>query len=197
MAQDRGVVVAGASRPYPGEPRNGDAWQVDWHASQCRIAVVDGLGHGPEAALASSEALRALAARPQLSPEEGLRVCHAALRATRGAAISIAAIDTEASRLTFAGVGNAEACLLLDGTWQRLIAYRGIVGATLPRLRTFTFQLTPGWSLAMFTDGVRSRFQFDALPLAADQEPQTFASESLENWARESDDATIVIARPA
>ncbi len=197
MAQDRGVVVAGASRPYPGETSNGDAWQVDWYAWSCRITVVDGLGHGPEAARASSEALRILSDRPELSPEDGLRTCHAVLRATRGAAVSIASIDTQAARLTFAGVGNAEASLRLDGTWQRLIAYRGIVGATLPNLRSFTFDLTPGWMLAMFTDGVRSRFQFDALPLASDQDPQTFATTSLEGWARPTDDATIVIARPA
>ena len=47
----------------------------------------------------------------------------------------------------------------------------------------------------MFTDGVRSRFQFDALPFANDQDPRTFASARLERWARATDDATIVIAR--
>jgi serine phosphatase RsbU (regulator of sigma subunit) len=195
MAQARPVTVGGASRPCPGETSNGDAWQVDWHADQCRIALVDGLGHGPEAEQAASEALRILATRPALSPEDGLRACHGALRLTRGAAISIAAIDTHASELTFSGVGNAEGCLLLNGSWQRLIAYRGIVGASLPSLRTFRFQLTSGWMLAMYTDGVRSRFQFDALPGRVLEDPESFARSSLENWARPTDDATIVIAR--
>jgi len=52
MTEDA-LVVAGVSRPYPGETVNGDAWAVHRHGGAGRIALVDGLGHGPEAAVAA------------------------------------------------------------------------------------------------------------------------------------------------
>ena len=53
------VAIAVAARAYPGETVSGDAWQVDWHGSVCRIALVDGLGHGSQAAVAASAAVAA------------------------------------------------------------------------------------------------------------------------------------------
>ena len=192
----RPVIVAAATRPYPGEACNGDAWQVDWHEGRCRVAIVDGLGHGELAANAASFALRALEAQPELSPEASLRVCHAALRSTRGAAISLALIDPMLRQLTYCGVGNTEASLLVDGHWVHLVAYRGIVGATLPRLRSFSHALGLDWMLIMYTDGIRSRFRHEALADAAAHKPQTLADAILRGWARETDDATVLVARP-
>jgi len=196
MAEVR-VIVAAASRPHPSETENGDAWQVDWSTSgeRCRIAIVDGLGHGPLAADASATALRLLAANPDLSPEDSLRACHRALGATRGAAMSVALIDPGAARLTYSGIGNTEAMLLGRGRWERLLAFRGIVGAALPRLRTFAHELGPGWMLVMFTDGVRSHFQMDEIDDADRQDPQALAQYILDTWSRATDDATVVVAR--
>ena len=109
------VAIGSASRPYPGELVNGDAWQVDWYQGGCRIAVIDGLGHGPQAADAAHAALTTLSSRPELSPSDALKCCHRALSATRGAAISIATIDTAAEELIYAGIGNVDAHLLLEG----------------------------------------------------------------------------------
>jgi serine phosphatase RsbU (regulator of sigma subunit) len=198
MAQDQ-VIVAAASRPHPAESLNGDAWQVNWSASgdRCRIAIVDGLGHGPLAADASASALRVLAAHPELSPEDSLRACHRALAATRGAAMSVAVIEPGVARLSYSGVGNTEASIMSSGRWERLLAYRGIVGASLPRLRTFAHELGPDWMLVMFTDGVRSSFQLDEIADADRQDPHALAQHILENWSRPTDDATVVVARAA
>ena len=49
MAQDSISIVA-ATRPHPHETLCGDLWTVQWAAdSSCRLAVIDGLGHGPVA----------------------------------------------------------------------------------------------------------------------------------------------------
>jgi serine phosphatase RsbU (regulator of sigma subunit) len=194
MAQDPLIVVA-ATRPLPGEASNGDAWQVDWQEGRCRVAIVDGLGHGPAAADAANFALRALAERPELGPEASLRLCHAALAGSRGAAMSIALIDPVARELTYCGVGNAEACLVNDGHSQRLIAYRGIIGARLPNFRAFSHPLTPDWMLVMYTDGIRSRFPLDLVPEPQHRKLQAVADAILDGWARPTDDATVVVAR--
>jgi serine phosphatase RsbU (regulator of sigma subunit) len=188
------VAVAAASRPYPGEVANGDAWQVDWYGERCRISVIDGLGHGPDAARAASAARQALASAPELLPEAGLRVCHRALAGSRGAAVSVASIDPVAQELVFAGVGNVEGDLWHVGRRERLVSYRGIVGSVLPTLHSFSYRLQPAWLLVMHTDGIRARFTLETLPEPERAQPERIAEHLLATWARATDDATVVVA---
>lgn len=195
MSQVASLIIGTASRLYPGESVNGDAWFVDWHADVCRIAVIDGLGHGPQAAVAASAARTALERAPGLAPAEALRACHAALSGTRGAAISIVTIDPRAHQLRFSGVGNVDAYLIQHGEVQRLVSYRGIVGAALPDPRTFNFELVDAWLLVLHTDGLR-RLGSDVL-LKLHAPPQECAEHLLATAARETDDATVVVVGPA
>jgi serine phosphatase RsbU (regulator of sigma subunit) len=192
------VEVAAATRPYPGESANGDAWATAWPPGACRIAVVDGLGHGPAAAAAAAAATAALAAQPELGPVEALQLCHGALAKSRGAAIAIARIDPADQRLTYAGVGNVEARLWSGGEARRLIAYRGVIGVVLPRtIRAFEHPLDDDWLLLLHTDGVSSRFALDGPREAAARAPAELAAAVLAGWGRPTDDATVVVARTA
>ena len=96
------LIIAAAGRPRLGETVSGDHWAVDWDGFACRVAVIDGLGHGPEAAQAAEAAVATLAAHPELPPDEALRRCHVALKGTRGAAISIARVEPDTRRLAYA-----------------------------------------------------------------------------------------------
>ena len=192
---DLPIVIAAASRPHVHETTNGDGWTWSWHAGAYRIAVVDGLGHGPEAASATRLAIEALAAQPELPPGEAVHACHDALRGTRGAAMAIAQFNLKASRLNYAAVGNVEARLWQPEGWQRPIAYRGIVGAILPTIRVFDFPLGGDWLLLLHTDGVSARCDPDALPSHLRQEPQALADTLLDRWGQPRDDATVVVAR--
>ena len=112
---ERPVAVAIAARPYPGETVSGDAWQVDWDGDICRIAVVDGLGHGPQAAVAAHAATTDLAAHPGRDPAAAVQGCHEVLTGTRGAALLVVRIDVGAGELAFVGVGNVKAQLWQHG----------------------------------------------------------------------------------
>jgi hypothetical protein len=79
---------------------------------------------------------------------------------------------------------------------ERLIAYRGIVGVAIPRVRAFSFALAPEWLLLIHTDGVRGRFQADSLPGHLRADPHALAENILHTWARSTDDATVVVAQP-
>jgi serine phosphatase RsbU (regulator of sigma subunit) len=188
------LVFGAASRPYPGETVSGDAWFVDRHEGICRLTVVDGLGHGPAAATAASAARSVLELVPELQPADALRACHDAMHETRGGAISIVAIDVQTGRLSFSGVGNVDGYLVQMGVVQRLVPFRGIVGAALPQLRTFEFDLEPDWVVVMHTDGLH-RLASDSL-LAAQGSPQEIAERILSSSARETDDATVVVVAP-
>lgn len=189
------LALAAANRPHPGETVSGDAWQIDRHAAIWRIAVIDGLGHGPVAAAAARAARETLAAQPSLEPADVLRLCHQALAKSRGAAISIARIDLDAGRLTYAGVGNVEARLWQGSHAERLIAFRGIVGWVLPTIRAFEFPLGDDWLLLLHTDGVSSRCEPERLPEFPGGSPQELADAVLRTWGRDTDDATVLIAR--
>ena len=53
----RGLQVAGLAIPYPGERLSGDAWACHQTPERTVVLLVDGLGHGREAAEARSEAV--------------------------------------------------------------------------------------------------------------------------------------------
>lgn len=192
---DRPIVVGAASRPYPGETENGDAWTVQWHGSLCRIALIDGLGHGPSAAEAAQIAVGVLASHADLSPADAIQACHQALRGSRGAVIYITVVDTRKSELTHASVGNVEAHLLQSGKTQRLIGARGIVGVALPAVRSFVVGLDPEWLLLLHTDGVSARVALENVPEAHSASPEQLAAVVLDRWGRATDDATVLVAR--
>jgi serine phosphatase RsbU (regulator of sigma subunit) len=189
------IAVAVAARPYPGETVSGDAWQVDWHGSVCRITVVDGLGHGSQAAAAASAAVAALAAEPALNPVDAVHCCHDALANTRGAALLVASIDVSRDQLVMAGAGNVEARLFQDGGAKHLMTDRGIVGSVLPRVRPVEMALESGWLLLIYTDGIKRRFDVQSL-LEAAPNGAGLAQAVLAGWARTTDDATVLVAQP-
>jgi serine phosphatase RsbU (regulator of sigma subunit) len=193
---ERPLIIRAEGRPYPGETVSGDGWAVDWDDQACRVAVIDGLGHGPEAARAKDAAIAVLSANPTLRPDEALRRCHLALRGTRGAAISIARIEPLVQRLVYAGVGNVEARLWRDGEQVRPVALRGIVGAALPTIRTFEYSLSDEWTLLLHTDGISARFAGPDVLAAVQNEPLEVVPLLLRDWSRPLDDATALVIRP-
>jgi negative regulator of sigma-B (phosphoserine phosphatase) len=78
-----------AMRPMPGETVSGDRHVAVPASPRFLAAVIDGLGHGPDAAHAAALAADVFEANPGDRPEELVRRCHEALRSTRGAAITI------------------------------------------------------------------------------------------------------------
>lgn len=192
MAAER-VAVAAAARPYPGEAVSGDAWRVDRQGEWVRIAVIDGLGHGPEAARAASAAISFLEAHADFDPAPALEGCHRALHGTRGAAIGIVMIDPPLRQLRFAGVGNIEARLWQDGQEKRFSCARGIVGVTLPRIRPDELEIEDAWRLVVHTDGVSARFRLGEL-LQTHCSFQELSDAILTGWGRSADDVTVVVA---
>ena len=192
---EQSLAIAVAARPYPGEMVSGDAWQVDWDGAVCRIAVIDGLGHGSQAAAAALAAVAALAAEPALNPVDAVHCCHDALKGTRGAALLVASIDLSRGQLIVAGAGNVEGRLYQDGVAKHVVTDRGIVGSVLPRVRPVELELTLDWLFLICTDGIRQRFDARSL-LDVTPGGNEFAQAVLDGWGRPTDDATVLVAQP-
>ncbi|GGS57736.1 hypothetical protein GCM10010270_30680 [Streptomyces violaceus] len=153
------VRAGGVNIPYAGAECSGDAWAWVRAGERVTLMLADGLGHGPEAARASSAAVAALHRWAHLSPAEALRQLHEALKSTRGAAVALAQLDLRAGRLRFAGIGNVGARLRTDGTWRHLLSRPGIVGVHRPgTLREEEADWADDRLLILHTDGLPSRW---------------------------------------
>ncbi|MET9827898.1 ATP-binding SpoIIE family protein phosphatase [Streptomyces sp. NPDC006385] len=153
------VRAGGVNVPFAGVEFSGDAWTCVRTGDRVTLMLADGLGHGPQAARASSAAVETVRSSPHLPPPDLLRRLHAALRATRGAAVAVAQLDLGAGQLYFAGVGNVGARLRRGDSWQGLVSRPGIVGAHLPvHLPQQRQTWTDDCLLVLHTDGLPSRW---------------------------------------
>lgn len=181
----------------PGESKCGDRYLVKHYADGALVAMIDALGHGPEAADAAQVAADVLSKRPRETPAKLIEQCHASMRGTRGAAIGIASFDWRQRTLTWLGIGNISAALIntdLQGISkvQELLRRSGVVGDQLPELNLMVHAIEPGDTLILTTDGVHDHFT-EILPLAL--EPQPLAENILQTYAKHNDDAAVLVFR--
>jgi len=189
-----------ATRSRRGESICGDRGLVLRIPCGVLFSAIDGLGHGPDAAVAARAAATAVqqgAAHTGSDLIATLRKCHVALRATRGAAITVAFLSLASNTLTWLGVGNVEGRILgpayRDSAPGRSLApLRGLAGRDLPTLRVATTSVRRGDIVALATDGVDTGFADRLEPAGA---PAAIADRILaEHWDG-NDDALVVIVR--
>ncbi|MGW5433960.1 SpoIIE family protein phosphatase [Streptomyces sp. NPDC004059] len=155
----QGPRAGGINVPLGRNEHSGDAWSCARSGSRVTLMLADGLGHGTQAAQASSAAVDELHRSAHLPPEEILRHMHLALRPTRGAAVAVAQVDTDSGELAFAGVGNIGARLHAGDSWEHLISHPGIVGAQYPAtVPAHRLPWRPGGPLVLHSDGLPSRW---------------------------------------
>jgi phosphoserine phosphatase RsbX len=184
-----------AGMPIPGEVESGDLHVVAPFADGVLVALIDGLGHGPDAAEAARVAATLLAAHANETPISLLQRCHEGLRKTRGVVMSVASLDVRDSSLTWLGVGNVEGVLLRadpESTSEAIALRGGVVGYQMPPLRAEVLPIGRGDTLILATDGIRSDFK---LGVALEAASQAIAESILARCAKTSDDATVLVAR--
>jgi serine phosphatase RsbU (regulator of sigma subunit) len=192
-----GVEVGVASRARKGHTDSGDLYAIQHRNHGVLIAVVDGLGHGNDARKAAREAVATIEDGPEEAVIPLMKRCHARLRRTRGAAISLAEIDYRDHTLTWVAVGNVEGVLFRQNPGARppsesIIQRGGVVGDRLPPLQSSTVRLSPGDVLVMATDGISEGFRVD---VGVKRRPQELADRLCERFSRAEDDALVLVAQ--
>lgn len=191
------LLVESRRAPKRGEQECGDACAYTRAGSWQRLCVIDGLGHGPLASRAAVEALAVVRAAPAAdSPADILTRAHQALRSTRGVVMAVAAIDQAAGRLLFAGVGNVAASLHSGDSTRHLLSVEGVVGYSAARtLKPEEHPWTPASTLILSSDGVSTRWNLARYPGLLQRHPWLIASVLCRDFARDSDDATMLVAK--
>lgn len=154
-----GAHAGGINVPFAGGDFSGDAWAWVRSGDRLTLMLADGLGHGSEAARASTAAVEELRHWARLAPAETLQKLHTALAGTRGAAVAVAQLDTWTGRLRFAGIGNVSARLREGDRWRSLLSRPGIVGVHRPHtVREDEVAWSAESLLILHTDGLPGRW---------------------------------------
>jgi len=187
-----------AGRPMAGQAVSGDLAAVQVTRSRCVIAVIDGLGHGPEAAAAAALAA-GVVERHRAEPLEAmLLLVHEHLGESRGAAATLAIVDGDTGRMDWLGVGNVDGMVIRADQAARphtsgVFLCRGILGYQQPNIRPQEpIQLHDGDVVVIATDGVRGDLAAD---VRHDTPVDRMATALLDAHATPDDDALVFVAR--
>lgn len=186
-----------AEETLPGQKQSGDRCTVTNTPEGALLAVVDGIGHGEEAAHSAEMAVGAInGSSSSHSPILLLRRCQQRLQGTRGAVLSIAWFNLCDDTMTWLGVGNVAGVLLRRETYgvrqESLLLRAGTVGAQLPSVSASVLPVSYGDTLIFATDGIRGGFA-DNLNINAST--QEIARNIIESHWRKNDDALVLVAR--
>ena len=192
------VAVGAVCLPVHGEQACGDAWAMHTSGDTCVFLLVDGLGHGPDAAVAANLAVNLFERSLLLSPMEGVSVLHAGLVNTRGAAVAVAELNLASGCLRYAGLGNISGLILGEGTSQNLVSHNGTAGLVAGTIQ----QLSYPWPkthgvLVMHSDGVASHWSLQDYPGLAHKHPALIAGVLYRDHRRAHDDSTVIVAKAA
>lgn len=182
----------------PGQQHSGDRIIILDTDSGLLVAVIDGLGHGDEAAIAAHKAASEIIAHmPATAIQEQVERCHAALRQTRGVVMALASVNSLNNSVSWLGVGNTMGCILRAAPGgefrdEALLQRAGLVGRQLPPLRADTLPLVAGDLIILATDGIHPRF---AESVRRDEASQFIADGILASQYAGQDDAAAVVVR--
>ncbi len=191
----QGVFEVGAVNvPIRGESECGDAWLAAQQDRRILTIVADGLGHGPDAARAAEEAIRVVRESPDLDLCDLLDDIHAALRSTRGAAVSLAELRPGAAQVRYAGIGNV-AGVVLGETPRSMVSHNGTLGHAIRRCQEFSYPWSSRSVLVMHSDGVSSQWDLRRYPGLLLRDPTVVAAVIYRDFKRGRDDATVLVAR--
>ncbi len=186
------VSAAAFVRPLAGELVAGDACIVEPWARGLVVAVADGLGHGPAAAVAAAAFVEHVCAAREAPLAAVIEGAHRALRETRGAVAVLARFDELLRTVELAGVGDVTALLASGGADPRPVPLSaGVLGSAFRTVRPQVFAFGVGDLLVLHSDGVHRRF--DLAPFRA-LAPRAFAEAVVSEHGKAWDDAACVVA---
>jgi anti-sigma regulatory factor (Ser/Thr protein kinase) len=188
------VRHAGLVRPITGETECGDVFgAVEWDGGVTGV-LCDGLGHGPFAATAAMEAVRAVLEEPVAEPAALIERAHRRMHHTRGGAIGVVQIAGPA--ILFGGLGNIAAVILADDSRKSMLSVPGIAGHQAGTIRQFEYTAPSGAAIILHSDGISNRWGRQELPGLRGRDPLVIAAALLAEAGTRRDDAGVLVLKP-
>ncbi|MEH6587682.1 MAG: SpoIIE family protein phosphatase [Halioglobus sp.] len=186
--------VASTIRPCLGESVSGDAVIVKPIEDGLFVAIVDVLGHGPEAAELAGEIEIYLTQYACRDVSALMKRLHQRLKGSRGAAVGLSFIETEGSYIEYTGVGNT-VIRRFGETETRLVSQDGVLGQNMRTPRPQRLDLENGDLIVLYTDGVSDRFSSKDYPGVFLHAADMVAKNIVQRFGKGHDDAACIAVR--
>ena len=183
------ISSGAACRSHEGFTSNGDAVVVAVQGLVQLFALIDALGHGPDAAVSARRAVETLQGNPALTLKELFLSCDRSVVGLRGVVLS--ALQVRPEGVSFAGVGNVELYGPPDAPRPPCVS--GTLGRGLKVFREYAVEVVPGQRWVLVSDGIRARDMVKALAAVAGLDPASAAQELVKLAGRPDDDASALI----
>lgn len=195
LDQPLAARAGGIMSARPGEQESGDGWCAWWGAAGLTVTIVDGLGHGPEAAEARNAGLRSVAGEVSSEPAALLAGMNRRLSGGRGAVAAAGRLDH--GKLAFCGVGNIAARLGSAGRPHGLVSSMGTLGLAQP-IQPLDTMLPWGTGSAFIahTDGIRTGWDLTRYPGATAHDPAVMAALIWRDAVTRTDDSAVIVVVP-
>lgn len=191
-----GIRLGAVELPHPSEHVSGDAMALLPRPGGARLAVIDGLGHGPDAAAASRAALGVLEGLgDDAGPVEALHAMDRALRSLRGAAGSIVDLDVVGGQLVAAGAGNVAMTLVGPRVTRSLTSTHGTLGTGVAGLTATTAEWPADTLVVVQSDGTSARWDAASYPGLLRRRPALIAGLLWRDHGGRRDDVTVAVVR--
>lgn len=186
-----------SSLPAPGQHESGDLYLVQDTPGGALAGVVDGVGHGAEAAGVARRTVDLLREHCREGVIPLVTRCHALLKQTRGVVMSLVSFCAAENTITWLGVGNVEGMLLRRAPQghpgqEPMLVRPGLVGYRLPALQAVITPIAEGDLLILTTDGIRAEF---GQSVPHEGAPDRIAEYICSHFRRPEDDALVLAVR--
>ena len=173
----------------------GDAGIMLEHKGILLCALIDGVGHGPNAAIAAVTAKDYIDANSEAPLAEILQGMHEVLKSTQGAVACLCRIDLKSGQLTMAGIGNITCRIFRGLDSERLLSREGILGYMVSSPREHARKLENSDLLLLHSDGVREHFEIFEYPGLLKGSAPSVAARVVDTLGKNNDDASCLAVR--
>ena len=177
---------------HEGEP-NGDTWRLVYENQQITALMIDGLGHGEDAARAAQAGAVRFAEDPFAELTVQMQSMHQSMMGTRGGAVAIAHYDGVRDHVRYTGIGNIGGSLIAAETSRGLTSHPGIVGVQFRSTHIVDHPNAGGQLLIMYSDGLQSRWRLNLYPGLRRRHPALIATLLHRDFCRGRDDVTVLV----
>ena len=182
--------------PKPGEKLCGDGFYAKLTPQRLKVFIGDGLGHGPEAHHAVTEAINAFKQSMENSPAEIIRGMHEEVRKTRGLVGTVAILELATKTWKLCGVGNILSRVSTGSLFKNYLPYNGIIGMNIPN--TMKDQEIPpeyGQQMIFCSDGIKTRWDTLKYPAIHRYDLTILAAAIYKDQARKTDDMSVIVSK--
>ena len=177
------------------ENESGDIGVIAQHDHIIFMGLVDVLGHGREAneiALIAKEYLDEHTRDEDIvAVMNGL---HEHIRGTRGAVAGFCRVNLANGELSYTGIGNITVRILGTKS-KRMLSRDGIVGYSMAKPQLTTYQLVPGDTIIMHSDGMKEHFDQHELGGLLLNRADRIADELVDRYGTKTDDVSCIVMK--